>query len=996
MLRQVLPASIDPEIIALDAALRRGDLLFVRQHLFDLASGASNRDLFLRAALYDFLVNDYHSAQEKCTALADDPGFLHPYVQFLEALIAVDLKQPDKATPLLEALAGQWVNRFPESQYITIAKAALALYISRFQEADALLGRIDMGAGDRKSAWLGYQTQRLMGVLAHQLTNYSSAKHLLEEARAGFVALDDSYEVAKCDNALASAYRRLADFSPAIRSAENAVAYFQQQEAVVPMARCRNALGGIQLYFNQQELALQSYEFALTHFRSANLSEDAAWALHNIGLIYRQLGHYRPALQAYAEGREIISSTSTAYLDAYLARGQADLYWHLGETNKAITMLQDASAKFLQLGATTHAANAWRMLAGYFIQLDRLNQAEALLKKSSKLFLQHQRPGQAAITSLALASIDQERGHQESAVALLETASDILIQHHLAYHAAKALTMLAEIRFAQGAYADAAAAISQALDLLPPEQSEFHWRMQYVQAQLALKEGDRTEAQQYLQRALAHLWRLRREALSPAAAATLAKKALPVSILATAIALQQGDFRAALAILEEHKAIQLLERMRISPADDPASRADGDAPPARAAAKLQQLRKAIHIVRNDQNWERLSQLEADFEDLLQESDALNTPYEMLLKHSTLDLERLRSELDKRYGPQKWGCFVMGLFGEDATRLHRFWLDSTHILAAPRDLNAVDQHLLQLASHSEPSYRQNLLDGRRDGAPSDLWKRLETIILPETFAPLMAKVDTLYFAPPARLATFPFAALQLDGKALGLQKNLSQTPSLPVLQTQLQRSAASESEGFPSLRTLKGLVCAVSHHAQMPDLEHTGQEADRLFHALSHDSMLLLDEASSQQKLQAVLQSQDGRTFDLLHFATHAKFHPDHALLSHILLYDDALYVSDILGWRLSARLVTLAACDTAVGHNWAGDEQMGLPHALLIAGAESVLATLWPTDDLASATFLQIFYRRLQTGAASVAAALREARMIYSQEQSSPYEWGSFTLIGLA
>lgn len=114
-----------------------------------------------------------------------------------------------------------------------------------------------------------------------------------------------------------------------------------------------------------------------------------------------------------------------------------------------------------------------------------------------------------------------------------------------------------------------------------------------------------------------------------------------------------------------------------------------------------------------------------------------------------------------------------------------------------------------------------------------------------------------------------------------------------------------------------------------------------------------------------------------------------------MLADDALYVSDILGWRLNARLVTLAACDTAVGHNWAGDEQMGLPHALLIAGAESVLATLWPIDDEASAVFLRIFYERLQAGAVSVAAALRQARMIYSQEHPSPYEWASFALIGL-
>ncbi len=108
-----------------------------------------------------------------------------------------------------------------------------------------------------------------------------------------------------------------------------------------------------------------------------------------------------------------------------------------------------------------------------------------------------------------------------------------------------------------------------------------------------------------------------------------------------------------------------------------------------------------------------------------------------------------------------------------------------------------------------------------------------------------------------------------------------------------------------------------------------------------------------------------------------------------------LYVTDILHWRLNTKLVTLAACETAAGHSWSGDEQMGLPHAFIIAGARRVLASLWPVKDASSATFLQTFYHHLHENPESMAEALRQTRVTHAKQTPSPYDWGAFTLVGL-
>jgi len=109
----------------------------------------------------------------------------------------------------------------------------------------------------------------------------------------------------------------------------------------------------------------------------------------------------------------------------------------------------------------------------------------------------------------------------------------------------------------------------------------------------------------------------------------------------------------------------------------------------------------------------------------------------------------------------------------------------------------------------------------------------------------------------------------------------------------------------------------------------------------------------------------------------------------------------LLGLNLrGTELVVLSACETGLGDVMAGEGVFGLRRALLQAGAQGLVMSLWSVPDRETGELMAAFYRNLSTGTMTRPQALRQAmldqRTLVRERHGSdnPYYWGAFVYLG--
>jgi CHAT domain-containing protein len=208
--------------------------------------------------------------------------------------------------------------------------------------------------------------------------------------------------------------------------------------------------------------------------------------------------------------------------------------------------------------------------------------------------------------------------------------------------------------------------------------------------------------------------------------------------------------------------------------------------------------------------------------------------------------------------------------------------------------------------------------------------------------------------------------------------------------------AMSSSARPTTERLLALAPSVSK------LEFTSTEVRAVAAAFGSNATAIIGPRATETSFK-----QMAGNYDVIHFATHGFFNQTNPLFSGVQLEPDAqndgrLEVHEILGLHLRAQLVTLSACETALGSGYfteipAGDEFVGLTRAFLSAGASTVVATLWEVNDSSTALLMRSFYQKVSERSPALSLATAQRSMLHGDSaHRHPYYWSAFVVVGSA
>lgn len=272
-------------------------------------------------------------------------------------------------------------------------------------------------------------------------------------------------------------------------------------------------------------------------------------------------------------------------------------------------------------------------------------------------------------------------------------------------------------------------------------------------------------------------------------------------------------------------------------------------------------------------------------------------------------------------------------------------------------------------------------------------------------------SSVVIVPDGPLNLIPFVALpDRNGELFGRSAIVSLAPSATVFE--MLRTARRDieptkpflgiaySSGIPagSVAPNSASRSLQSAFTKLQPLQFARDEVEAASRVAGSASVVLVDGAATESALKA----QRLADFMVIHLAMHGfgdPVDPDRAglVLAPGDPKEDGLWQArEIQETRLAADLVTLSACETGAGKLQGEEGIMNLARTFLVAGAKSVVASLWDADDRATATLMTHFYQQIAAGK-TVAGALRDAQLGMLTEFGSdmpPYFWAGFTVIG--
>ncbi len=728
------------------------------------------------------------------------------------------------------------------------------------------------------------------------------------------------------------------------------------------------------------------YERALT--RAATNPDQTVTALLecNLGCLALFQGRFDRALDYLERSRRHYAALGLRHESAIADQEMADAYLELNLAPEAAAIYRQVAPLFAELGLRAEQARALAYHGRAALRQNQLDLARSLLAEAGALYGTLDNQVGEAMVRLYQAEADFLAGDYQAAATQAEATEPAFATVNAWGRLLQARWLRSEAmrRLGDGAGARTllTTTLSDAQQQLVPS---IEQRCYTGLGQVALTNGDVVQAEAYFKQALALIEGMR--APLPAEAfriAFLSDKLTPYTELVRLCLADSTSQRIAEALgyVEQARARALLDLLGDV---EPAPPLPEDAFTAEITARIATLRAELNwfysqINRPDSSpalrgpaaladlQSQAQTREAAVVDLMHRLQQRSAPWQA--NESRFDLAQLQQHLGST-------TMLVEYFSLDEA-LHAFVVTDEALTVIDlhcreEDVqNAVQQFHFQLGAlryNRERMIRhQATLLTRTNHHLALLYDQLLRPLAPHWGS------RRLLVAPHRVLNYVPFHGLYDGAHYVVEEREVCYTPSAAILQHCLQ---------IPR-RPLEQVVLFGVPDAAAPRIYDEITTLAPLFPA----AQVRLQEAATHSALLA-----QAPTADLLHLACHGRFRADNPLFSALQLSDGWLTVHDAAQLKLRCNLVTLSACETGLNTAAPGDELLGLVRGFLLAGAPTMLVSLWTVDDAVTAQLMTLFYQRLLAGDRA-AAALRHAQCTILQQHPHPFLWAPFILYG--